>query len=95
MSYSVTILRRAQKELANLPTDIYPKVQDALRSLADEPRPSGCLKLKGREEWRIRVGDYRVLYAIDDIAVFRSERVGGLGALPPRREGRAVLGVPR
>jgi mRNA interferase RelE/StbE len=66
MSYNINILRRAQKELANLPADVYPRVRDALRSLAEQPRPSGCLKLKGREGWRIRVGDYRVLYEIDD-----------------------------
>jgi mRNA interferase RelE/StbE len=66
MSYSITIMRRAQKELANLPADVYPRVRDALRSLAEQPRPGGCLKLKGREGWRIRVGDYRVLYEIND-----------------------------
>jgi mRNA interferase RelE/StbE len=66
MSYSILILRRAQKELADLPKDIYSRVSEALQTLDKEPRPSGCLKLKGREGWRIRVGDYRVLYKIDD-----------------------------
>lgn len=66
MSYCVLILRRAQKEFANLPKDIYSKVSKALQLLGEEPRPSGCLKLKGREGWRIRVGNYRVLYKIDD-----------------------------
>lgn len=66
MSYSVSTLRRAQKELADLPKDIYPRICEALQSLGSESRPSGCLKLKGREGWRIWVGNYRVLYKIDD-----------------------------
>ncbi len=66
MSYGVLILPRAQKELADLPPDAYPAVRDAVRSLAQDPRPSGCRKLTGREGWRIRVGDYRVVYEVDD-----------------------------
>jgi mRNA interferase RelE/StbE len=66
MIYSVLILRRAQKELSDLPKDIYPRVSESLQALSNDPRPSGCLKLKGREGWRIRVGNYRVLYKIDD-----------------------------
>jgi mRNA interferase RelE/StbE len=66
MSYNLEILRLAQKELANLPKETYPKICDAVQDLEKDPRPSGCLKLKGREGWRIRVGNYRVLYTIDD-----------------------------
>ena len=66
MKYRVSILRRAQKELANLPSEAFERVRDTLRSLADDPRPLGCKKLQGREGWRIRVGNYRVLYKIDD-----------------------------
>jgi mRNA interferase RelE/StbE len=66
MSYQVSILRRAQKELGNLSPGVFERVRDALRALAKEPRPTGCKKLQGREGWRIRVGDYRVLYTIDD-----------------------------
>jgi len=66
MNYNVTILRRAQKQLADLPSDIYPKVKSALREFSQDPRPVGCIKLRDREGWRIRVGDYRVIYAIDD-----------------------------
>ncbi len=66
MSYNLFILRRAQKELAQLPTDSYQRVREAIRALAQEPRPLGCLKLRGREGWRIRVGGYRVIYEIDD-----------------------------
>lgn len=68
MSYTIQIFRRAQKELAALPQLVYPRVRDAIRELADTPRPPGCKKLAGREGWRIRVGDYRVIYEIDDRA---------------------------
>jgi mRNA interferase RelE/StbE len=66
MSYSLSILRRAQKEMAQLPTDAYHRVRDAIRGLSEQPRPFGSRKLTGREGWRIRVGDYRVIYEIDD-----------------------------
>jgi mRNA interferase RelE/StbE len=68
MSYRILILRRAQKELAQVPGGSYEHARDAIRALATDPRPSGCLKLTGREGWRIRVGDYRVIYEIDDHA---------------------------
>jgi mRNA interferase RelE/StbE len=66
MSYNLKILRRAQTELADLPKEIYPKICNSVQNLAREPRPSGCLKLKVREGWRTRVGNYRVLHKIDD-----------------------------
>ncbi len=66
MSYQVLILRRAQKELADLPKADYVRVRDAVAALADDPRPAGCKKLVGREGWRVRSGDYRVIYDIDD-----------------------------
>jgi mRNA interferase RelE/StbE len=66
MSYAVFILRRAQKELADLPKADYARVRDAVAALTDEPRPPGCKKLVGRDGWRIRSGDYRVIYEIDD-----------------------------
>ena len=66
MTYTLAILRRAQKELSDLPQDAYARVRDAIRNLAEEPRPSGSKKLAGRAGWRIRVGSYRVVYEIDD-----------------------------
>jgi len=66
MSYAVFILRRAQKELARLPVEAYERLKEAIESLGEEPRPMGSQKLTGREGWRIRVGDYRVIYEIDD-----------------------------
>jgi mRNA interferase RelE/StbE len=66
MKYSLLILRRAQKELASLDKNEYTRVRDAISSLAENPRPAGCKKLVGREGWRIRVGNYRVIFEIND-----------------------------
>ncbi len=66
MTYALTILRRAQKELSDLPREQYVRVRDAIRKLAEEPRPDGSRKLAGRTGWRIPVGSYRVIYEIDD-----------------------------
>ena len=66
MTYTITILRRAQKELAGLPQGPYVRLRDAIRHLAEEPRPSGSKKLTGRTGWRVRVGSYRIIYEIDD-----------------------------
>jgi mRNA interferase RelE/StbE len=66
MTYAITILRRAQKELSDLPQEPYLRVRDTIRDLAEEPRPIGSKKLAGRTGWRIRVGSYRVVYEIDD-----------------------------
>jgi len=66
MTYTITILRRAQKELSGLPRELYIRARDAIRKLAEEPRPPGSKRLAGRTGWRIRVGAYRVVYEIDD-----------------------------
>ena len=67
MNHIVHILKRAQRELAQLPAGTYERVRNAIRALSQDPRPPGCLKLSGREGWRIRVGNYRVIYDIDDM----------------------------
>lgn len=66
MTYRLRILRRAQKSLARLPRNEYLRIRDAIRTLAEEPRPHGARKLTGRSGWRVRVGRYRVLYEIED-----------------------------
>lgn len=66
MAYAVFILRRAQRELSRLPNPDYERVRDAIRDLGDNPRPTGCLRLTGRDGLRIRVGVYRVIYDVDD-----------------------------
>jgi mRNA interferase RelE/StbE len=54
-------------ELERLPGKMIERIFPKLEGLASEPRPAGCKKLKGgQREWRIRVGDYRVVYTIDD-----------------------------
>ncbi len=65
MPYTIVILRRAQKELAELPSEIYARVRDAIRRLGEEPHPPDARKLIGREGFRIRIGTYRVIYEID------------------------------
>jgi mRNA interferase RelE/StbE len=66
MNYQVLVFPRAQKSLARLEKPIFERVRDALAGLAQDPRPPGCKKLIDRNGWRIRVGDYRVIYEIDD-----------------------------
>jgi mRNA interferase RelE/StbE len=66
LSYSLSILRRAQKELAQISQGDYERLVEAIRGLAENPRPVGCRKLAAREGWRIRVGAFRVIYEIDD-----------------------------
>jgi mRNA interferase RelE/StbE len=68
VSYSVFILRRAQSEIGSLPKEFSEKLKTAISSLADNARPRGCRKLAGREGWRIRVRNYRVIYEINDQA---------------------------
>jgi mRNA interferase RelE/StbE len=66
MNYSLFILPRAQKELAQLNARAFARVRDAIRELANDPRPTGCLKLTGRDGYRLRVGEFRAIYEIDD-----------------------------
>jgi len=66
VSYSLSIPRSVNKRMERLPAEVYDRLDSAILALADEPRPAGCVKLKGREDWRIRVGDYRIVYGIDD-----------------------------
>ena len=66
MSYEIAILRRGQKELEGLPKIEYERVRDAIWALADEPHPPNSLKLKARPGFRLRVGNYRVIYEMDE-----------------------------
>ncbi|MBW4623080.1 MAG: type II toxin-antitoxin system RelE/ParE family toxin [Cyanosarcina radialis HA8281-LM2] len=69
MSYEVIIPKPVRKQLDALPEDISARILDKILSLAEDPRPSGVKKLKGFDnEYRIRIGDYRVRYEIDDEA---------------------------
>lgn len=66
MTYEIFIEKRAQQALSRIAKPDQDRIAAAIRRLADEPRPDGVKKLSGREAWRIRVGDYRILYEIDD-----------------------------
>jgi mRNA interferase RelE/StbE len=68
MPYTVKLKRSAEKELDNLPKKIHDKVINILLSLKEIPFPHNFKKLRGREGYRIRVGDYRILYLIDESA---------------------------
>ena len=67
MSYSILLLPSARKSLATLPKADQARVDRHIIALAENPRPPGCVKLSGLSDlWRIRVGDYRVVYQIQD-----------------------------
>jgi mRNA interferase RelE/StbE len=67
MSYTVIIPKPVQKQLDNLPEDIRQRIIEKILSLTIEPRPVGVKKLKGFDnEYRVRVGDYRVRYEVND-----------------------------
>ncbi len=64
--YQVVVERQAIKQLAQISQPHYAKLTEAIRHLAEEPRPHGYRKLKGRSGYRVRVGDYRIIYNIHD-----------------------------
>ena len=76
--YHVEIARRAVQSIAKLPRADQQRVRAAIDLLADEPRPPGCTKLAGEDSvYRVRVGDYRILYeVIDARLVVHVVRVG-------------------
>jgi mRNA interferase RelE/StbE len=75
--YRVLLERAAEKDLARLTSAIHDRIIIAIQALATNPRPADCRKLAGsKNDWRIRVGDYRVIYEIADaIRVVRINRV--------------------
>jgi mRNA interferase RelE/StbE len=79
--YVITFAKSARRELEALEAPIAGRIFSRIENLSENPRPRDCLKLHGRQGlWRLRVGDYRVIYAIDDknlvvdIAVVRHRR---------------------
>lgn len=66
MKYLVRIDRRAMKKLVRIPEPYYTHLKAAIMELGNEPRPQGCKKLRGRNGYRIRVADYRIIYEIKD-----------------------------
>jgi mRNA interferase RelE/StbE len=67
VDYVIIFARAARKDLESLEANVVRRVFPKIENLATQPRPAGCRKLVGEENlWRIRVGDYRVIYSIDD-----------------------------
>ncbi len=80
--YTITFARSARKELERLPAGLVERSLEKIEALSDNPRPAGVTKLKGHKGlWRLRVGDYRVVFFIDDAA-----RVVDVSIVRHRRE---------
>jgi len=80
--YAITFACSARRELESLENATINRVFARIESLSADPRPRDCVKLRGRKDlWRLRVGDYRVIYAIDD-----AKRTVDIIAVRHRRE---------
>lgn len=67
MTYLIITPKNVQKQLNILPNDVFDRIDAKIRQLAENPRPDGVVKMKGADnEYRIRVGDYRIIYEIND-----------------------------
>ena len=67
MSYALVVPRAVRRQLDRLPDRVYSRIAPRIDSLRENPRPHGCVKLAGAtREYRIRIGDYRVRYEVDD-----------------------------
>ena len=75
--FQIIVERSAEKDLKRIASEVRPKLATAIRALAEDPRPPGCRKLVGSEnDWRIRVGSYRVIDDIaDEIRIIRITRI--------------------
>jgi mRNA interferase RelE/StbE len=75
--YNVLLERSAERDLRRLDNNVHDRVIKAIGKLATDPRPPGCRKLIGsKNDWRIRVGDYRIVYEItDEVRIVRVHRV--------------------
>ena len=81
MSYAVTVSKSVQKEIQSLPKSIQMKVGEAIFGLEINPRPTGCKKLSSTGEYRIRVGNYRIIYQ-----VFDKEKIVDISGVLDRKE---------
>jgi len=66
LTYTIQILPVAARAIRKLPPEAKRRIQAVIELLADDPRPPAAKKLTARPEWRVRTGDYRVLYRIED-----------------------------
>lgn len=74
--YELYLEGTAERDLKRLSAEDFHRVIPRIKALAEDPRPPGCRKLVGaKSDWRIRIGDYRVIYGIDEkaksVRVFR------------------------
>ncbi|HEY6644335.1 type II toxin-antitoxin system RelE/ParE family toxin [Povalibacter sp.] len=65
-SYELVFRKSVAKDLREFPTKDLKRIMQRIRTLADDPRPSGCEKLSGLERYRVRQGAYRIIYEIED-----------------------------
>jgi mRNA interferase RelE/StbE len=65
MAYTLEVNKRIGKSLANLPRDVRKRILDRLEELQENPFSPGVIKLKGEESYRVRVGDYRIVFDVD------------------------------
>jgi mRNA interferase RelE/StbE len=70
MSYQVNLPKTVQKQLNALPQELKQRILKSIVQLQEDPRPANSLQMKGGQGFRLRIGDYRVLYDIDDISKF-------------------------
>lgn len=74
--YTVEFITSASREIKKLPKRAQKQVRDKIEELKVDPRPPGCTKLSGRDAYRVRTGDYRIIYEINDkkvlVTVFRA-----------------------
>jgi len=67
--YEVLLERRAQRDIKKLPAEVFHRIIPSIKALAEDPKPPGCRKIAGsKNDWRIRIGEYRVIYEIDEHA---------------------------
>ena len=64
--YAIYIKASAQRDMKSLSATVFRRISKAILSLETIPRPRTCKRLRDREEYRVRIGDYRILYLIDD-----------------------------
>lgn len=78
MRWRVVLTTRAERELVSYPPDLHRRIIRRLETLEGDPRPPGSRKLGGKADlWRIRVGDYRIVYRVEDaVLVVLVVRIG-------------------
>ena len=64
--YKILVKKSAEKELSKIPKKELLKILDKIKGLSDDPHPAGSIKLTNQEKYRVRVGNYRILYKVED-----------------------------